>query len=207
MTHEKAASQTMESRAISPFLTQRGAPCRSHCPLPTNMARTKQTARKSEVGKPSVLLDANPPPPEKRPREEDEGADLAMTSPKKARLDDVPTTTRLRFVIVEAGEEHDTMAMNVVEIDADGRDAFEAFMRESRDLDEKHQRSITSHFLRVLVDDDPYDYDDAGDELLSRWTEIISKYHASCTFSSSYMSYKQPWLRDVAGVFWICNWY
>jgi hypothetical protein len=175
------------------------------------MARTKQTARKSEMGKARELFDVTPstlppppppPPPDlKRPLEDDH----EMRSPKKARTDDMPAPVRIRFVIIEAGEEHYTMYQNVVELDADGRDSFEAFMLESRALDEKYQRAITSDLLEMLAREN---LDVDQDEILSvRWTELVSKYHVTCTTSSSSRSYKQPWLRDVSGVFWICNWY
>jgi hypothetical protein len=174
------------------------------------MARTKQTARKSEMGKARELFDVTPStlpppphPPDNKRRLED---DHETRSPKKARTDDMPAPVRIRFVIIEAGEEHDTMYQNVVEMDADGRDAFEAFMLESRALDEMHQRAITSELLEMLVDKN---LDIDQDELLiDRWTELVSKYHVTLlTSSSSFPSYKQPWLRDVSGVFWICNWY
>jgi hypothetical protein len=190
------------------------------------MARTKQTARKSEMGKARELFDVTPstlppppPPPDlKRPLEDDYETrspkkariddlpdDHEMRNPKKARIDDMPAPVRIRFVIIEAGEEHDTMYQNVVELDADGRGAFEAFMLESRALDETRQRPTTSDLLGMLARED---LDVDQDEMLTvRWAELVSKYHMTCTTSSSYRSYNQPWLHDVSGVFWISNWY
>jgi hypothetical protein len=169
------------------------------------MARTKQTAFKSELAQQRALLEATPPS-NKRPREEEEEEEKEDgPSTKKARLD---APAPLFYVIMEAAETHDAMAMNVVKVDESGREAFEALVAESRDVDERYQRAYTAHILELLDHGELHDYENDGtEEIFSRWSELTSKYHVTCTHYSSYVSYKQDWIHDVAGVFWICNWY
>jgi hypothetical protein len=182
------------------------------------MARTKQTARKSEPGKtrplvPAVLGDEDMVKVvNKRPRgEEDE--DSAVSAPKKPRRDDGPTE-RFRLVIMEAAGEYELLAMNVVEGDRLGLKSVQDVLLECRELDELRQFCYTSEMLTLLAKGELQEACDSGDLGIGAWqsiaekmADLVSKHHLSCVRTDTACNLKQDWMSNVDGVFWISNYY
>lgn len=166
------------------------------------MARTKQTARKSNV---DGLRTSEKKKETVKRAATDMLGELEAPPPKK------PCPSQVTYLVTELGETHEDYKANTIRVDVEGRAEFEALLLESRSLDEQHQRAITSCILELLaagelVEQEPDDPD--VNEIYSRWVALATRYHLHCTAYKGSRNYNMlPLLRDIKAVLCICSWY
>jgi hypothetical protein len=116
---------------------------------------------------------------------------------------------RFRNVIVSIGEEHDATSFYLIEGDAEGREPFEALMREAKELSDKKEEPLAD----LLIDAIPPDARELEDtrprvnDLSTRLKELVAKYHLTHRGIAPYEDSAQDWVQGVSSFMVISGFY